>query len=374
MPIPAQQGVTLATDPARAVAELAEQIGGSDLDVVFMFCSSTYDLDSVAERLQATFRCPIVACSSSGQIGPAGFQRGGMTAMSLRGGCLKVVPHLIQPLADYQDQALRVSAAFRESLSDPGSGHTFGFLVIDGLSMMEERVASALYQALDNVPIIGGSAGDDLAFQKTQVYFDGRFRSDAAVFAACEARGPVVPFMLKHFSPGGKHLVITDSDPDNRVIREFNGEPAAQVYAETIGIRVEDLNPMAFSGHPLFLKIGEEHFVRSIAKVNPDLSLTLYCAIDTGRVVTIGKCNDPLAALDQAFGQLKESVPDPIAILACDCILRRLEFETLGLDREVGEYLARHRVFGFSTYGEQINGLHVNQTLTGIALGRETAR
>jgi len=133
------------------------------------------------------------------------------------------------------------------------------------------------------------------------------------------------------------------------------------------------LNPLAFSGHPLLLRIGEDHFIRSIAKMNPDLSLTLYCAIDTGRVVTIGKCNNPFAALDKAFDQLMESVPDPIAILACDCILRRLEFETLGLDREVGEYLARHRVFGFSTYGEQINGLHVNQTLTGIALGRAGA-
>jgi len=373
MPISARQGASLATDSARAVADLAEQIGGPDLDVVFMFCSPAYDLKSVAESLQATFPCPIIACSSSGQIGPAGFQRGGMTAMSLRGGCLKVVPHLIQPLSDYQDQALRVSAAFRESISDPGGGHAFGFLVIDGLSMMEERVASALYQALDNVPIIGGSAGDDLAFKQTQVYFDGQFRSDAAVFAACQARGPVVPFMLKHFSPGEIHLVITDSDPDNRVIREFNGEPAAQVYAEAIGLQVEDLNPLAFSGHPLLLRIGEDHFIRSIAKMNPDLSLTLYCAIDTGRVVTIGKCNNPFAALDKAFDQLMESVPDPIAILACDCILRRLEFETLGLDREVGEYLARHRVFGFSTYGEQINGLHVNQTLTGIALGRAGA-
>jgi hypothetical protein len=180
--------------------------------------------------------------------------------------------------------------------------------------------------------------------------------------------------MLKHFTPSGIHLVITDSDPDSRLIREFNGEPAAEVYAESIGMRVEDLSPLAFSGHPLLLRIGEDHFVRSIAKVNPDLSLTLYCAIDTGRVVTIGKCTDPFAALDTVFEQLMKSVPDPIAILVCDCILRRLEFETLGLDRAVGEYLARNRVFGFSTYGEQINGLHVNQTLTGIALGREEAR
>ncbi len=30
--------------------------------------------------------------------------------------------------------------------------------------------------------------------------------------------------------------------------------------------------------------------------------------------------------------------------------------------------LSRHRVFGFSTYGEQFNSVHVSQTLTGVAI------
>jgi hypothetical protein len=31
--------------------------------------------------------------------------------------------------------------------------------------------------------------------------------------------------------------------------------------------------------------------------------------------------------------------------------------------------MAQNRVFGFSTYGEQYNGLHLNQTFTGVAIG-----
>ena len=30
--------------------------------------------------------------------------------------------------------------------------------------------------------------------------------------------------------------------------------------------------------------------------------------------------------------------------------------------------LAKNRVVGFSTYGEQFNGMHVNQTMTGVAI------
>ena len=32
--------------------------------------------------------------------------------------------------------------------------------------------------------------------------------------------------------------------------------------------------------------------------------------------------------------------------------------------------LERGRCAGFSTYGEQFRGIHVNQTLTGVAIGR----
>jgi hypothetical protein len=354
---------------AAAVAELVAQIGAPDLDAVFLFCSPHYDLESAGRELERSFPCPVIGCTSSGQIGPRGFQRGGMTALGIGGGQLRVVPHLLHPLADYQEQTRKVAAAFRNAVPGPAA-HAFGFLVIDGLSMMEERVASALYQALDDVPIIGGSAGDDLRFEQTQVYFDGHFLPDAAVLAACRASGPIAPFMLKHFVPGEINLVITDADPGKRIIREFNGEPAAEAYAEAIGIPAAQLGPEVFSGHPLLLGVGGEHYVRSIARLNPDGSLTLYCAIEAGLVVTIGKSLDAVEALNRAFAGVLDRVPDPAAILACDCILRRLEFEHLGIDREVGDLLARQRVFGFSTYGEQINGLHVNQTLTGIALGR----
>lgn len=362
-------GMTFDPAPRGAVADLRRQVGGQDLEVLFFFCSPDYDLDEVGRELKRTFDCPVVGCSSSGQIGPSGFQRGGMSATGFRGGNLEVIPYLIHPLASHQDQILRIASAIRDAKPSDRS-HAFGFLVVDGLSMMEERVTSAVYQALDNVPIIGGSAGDDLRFTRTQVYFDGNFMSDAAVLASCRARGPVVPFILKHFIAGEENLVITDSDPDHRIIREFNGEPAADVYAEVLGVPVEDLSPKLFSRHPLLLPLGGDQYVRSIARVRPDRSLALYCAIETGLVIHVGRSVNPIAMLDRTLDEVRRKAGDPIAILACDCILRRLEFENLGCDGEVGDLFARNQVFGFSTYGEQFNGLHVNQTLTGIALGR----
>jgi hypothetical protein len=378
MAFSAHQATSFRNDPGAALDEITEQLDGPELDALFLFSSPACDPERLGPALRRGFSCPVVACSSAGQIGSQGFQRGGMTALGFRGGYLEMTPLLLEPLSDCLAQALRVAEEFRQALAAPGTGQPFGFLVIDGLSRMEERVASALYQAMDEVPIVGGSAGDDLSFTQTQVYFDGRFRSNAAVLAACRAHGPVTPFMLNHIVPGTTRLVITESDPERRIIFEFNGEPAALAYAQAVGVAPEQLGPSVFSRHPLLVRLGEDDYVRSIAKAEPDFSLSMYCAIDTGRVVTVGTSVDPLGALDRAIGTLAganaEGIAEPLAVLACDCILRRLEFEQTGLDQEIGARMARHRFFGFSTYGEQFNGLHVNQTLTGLALGQSVRR
>jgi hypothetical protein len=49
-------------------------------------------------------------------------------------------------------------------------------------------------------------------------------------------------------------------------------------------------------------------------------------------------------------------------------MLRKLEAGEVQKTREISQILRRHNVVGFSTYGEQIGGLHVNQTFTGVAI------
>jgi hypothetical protein len=60
----------------------------------------------------------------------------------------------------------------------------------------------------------------------------------------------------------------------------------------------------------------------------------------------------------------------PSDIFCCDCILRRIEAEQSQLIRPMSNILKRYNVIGFSTYGEQIGALHVNQTLSGVAFYR----
>jgi hypothetical protein len=84
-------------------------------------------------------------------------------------------------------------------------------------------------------------------------------------------------------------------------------------------------------------------------------------------VLTVAEAKPFAQHLEAALAGLDEGRP-PEAIIACDCILRRLAIEEVQGLREVSRILADHHVVGFSTYGEQFSAVHVNQTMTGVAI------
>jgi hypothetical protein len=110
--------------------------------------------------------------------------------------------------------------------------------------------------------------------------------------------------------------------------------------------------------------------VRSIQQVNDDLSLSFYCAVETGIVLTAMRPSELLPNLEQLFEDLGRRLGTPLLTIGCDCFLRRLEGESSGAVAALSQFMREHRVIGFNTYGEQCNGLHLNQTFTGVALGR----
>jgi len=118
----------------------------------------------------------------------------------------------------------------------------------------------------------------------------------------------------------------------------------------------------------LMLRIGDDYYVRSVSNIEPDGSLRFFCAIDAGIVLTIGQGASALEAFEQDLHKVRQNIGEPSVIIGCDCILRRLEMEEYKIDESIGQLMAGSNIVGFSTYGEQFNSVHVNQTFTGIAI------
>jgi hypothetical protein len=118
------------------------------------------------------------------------------------------------------------------------------------------------------------------------------------------------------------------------------------------------------------VRAGGAYHVRSIQSVNADGSLTFYCAIDNGIVLSIGEPVDRLAQLEHLFDGLEDGLGGIDHVIGFDCVLNRIDAERRQLQRSVSELYARRGVVGFNTYGEQFRAAHINQTLSGLAIGR----
>ena len=365
-----------ATDARAAVQEFRAQIWRPGLSLVAFFCSSDYDLEALADEMARAFPgVSVVGCTTAGEIGPDGYRQGSLTGAGFPGSHYGAVTGL---LASVQDFEFSQMPGFTQGLlrrleaGNPpaGADDLFGLMLIDGLSAREEPVAHALQASLRGIPLVGGSAGDDLRFDSTRVYHGGRFHQDAAVLALVRTAYPFQIFKTQHFIYQGERLVVTAADASRRIVHELNGLPAAEEYARLIGCSVADLTPQRFAASPVVVLIDGTDYVRSIQKANPDGSLTFYCAIDVGLILRVATGVNLLDDLDETLRGLQAKLGELQALFAFDCILRNLELEQKGLKPRVGEMLRRNHAVGFSTYGEQYGGVHVNQTLSGIAIGR----
>ncbi len=371
-----RRAASRAANPGRAVAELHEGLVQEHSSLAVFFASPEYDTEALAVALRERFQgIPLIGCTTAGEIGPAGYHTGGLTGFSMSSKDFMVQSSLIENLKDLemdQGKALALQAMTRlQTLGKrPDGSNTFGFLLVDGLSVREEALVSSLCKPLGDIQLFGGSAGDNLRFNETLIWADGGFHRNAAVFNLIQTDLPFEVFRTQHFVESDQKMVVTDADPLARVVKEINGEPAAREYARMVGVRVEELTPLVFSAHPVVLRVGGEAFVRSIAKVNDDGSLSLLCAIESGVVLTLARGVDMVAGLRDTFQKLKASLGPLQLTIGCDCILRSLECDTKEIRGQISTILEENSVIGFATYGEQINAMHVNQTLTGVGIGQ----
>jgi hypothetical protein len=350
-----------------------------DTELVLFFCSSAYDLEAVADEMQRQFPgTQVVGCTTAGEIGPAGYLDHSISGASFPAGIFTVVAGLIENLQQFetsrgyaftQAQMRRLESRTPDAMPES----SFALLLIDGLSIREEQVTRALQSALRDIPLVGGSAGDGLNFARTQVYFDGRFHSDAAVMLIVTTPLPFRTFKIQHFVPMEERLVVTQADAAHRIVQEINGLPADEEYARVVGVAPTDLQPTTFASSPVVVMIDGTNYVRSIQKANPDGSLTFYCAIEEGLVLRVARGVDLVAILAASFERIRGEIGPPELVISFDCILRRIEMLQSGTTERVDAVFTTHNATGLSTYGEQYRGVHVNQTLTGIAIGRQSA-
>ena len=80
----------------------------------------------------------------------------------------------------------------------------------DGMAFNEEAVAATLHWGLDDMPLLGGSAGDGLDFRATSLILNGETIASGTILMLFECLLPVQIFKTENFVPTSQKLVVTE--------------------------------------------------------------------------------------------------------------------------------------------------------------------
>jgi hypothetical protein len=350
------------TNPQDAVADIQAQLTDFDTRLLIFFASSSYSPDQIALGMEEAFPCAeTFGCSTSGEIVTGKMLTKSVVAMAFN---KKSVKKAKVEVMDLDKESKRAFNSFQRHFNKPMAKMSpkkyLGIILVDGLCCKEELIMDKMGD-LTNVTFIGGSAGDDLKFEKTYVYANGKSYTNAAVLAVLEPATEFSFIKTQSFCELPKKLVVTKANEFTREVFEFNGKPAAVAYAEALGVSVEEAKKR-FMHNPIGLVFEGEPFVRSPQQIKGD-GMVFYCSVKEGMELSLLESTDIIASTKQALDAAKAEMGGISGVVNFNCILRTLELGQKGLCEDYGKLFADVPTVGFSTYGEQYIG-HINQTAT----------
>lgn len=351
-----------------AVGDLRNQLEGTRPHLLMFYASSHYDPHQLSAAIQAAFPgAGTFGCTTAGEIVTGQMLSNSLVAMAFPQDAIP--EYAIQVVENLKDgpRIDHAFKAFEQKFGAPMRQLDFtkhlGFVLTDGLSGAEEKVNDVIGNLTD-VPFIGGSAGDDLKFQATYVFANGKAYSDASVLALVKPAKPFHFLKTQSFKTLDQSLVATKVVEQSREVLEFNEQPAAVAYAKAIQQPVEAASEY-FMRHPVGLMVGDEPFVRSPQQVKGE-TMVFYCNIKEGMELSVLESTDIVADTRRELEAKIQEIGGISALVNFHCILRTLELQSKGLMGAYGEVFAGVPTVGFSTYGESYLG-HINQTSTMVA-------
>lgn len=374
-------GISVVTQSGGTAEDFASAVGREALEratgFALLFHSiAVFDTNALATALAR--HAPGLAyagCTTAGEMTPEGITDGNAVAILLPRENFVAVSSMIENIRSSSMDAIAATVeGLRRDLAVKSTGRQglkrFAMCLIDGMSFAEEAVTAAIHWALDDIPLVGGSAGDDLKFDMPVLIHGGRVRTDAAIVLLFATDIPFHIFKTDSFIATDEKFVVTASDPDRRVVMELNGQQAALEYAAALGKQPEILTQLSFASSPVIVRVGGERYCRAIRAIGDDGFLAFACAIDDGVVLTLAESRGMVDSTRQTFLAIGERLGGIDIIVGFDCAYRRVDAANRQVIRAMSDLYRKYNVVGFGTYGEQYNSMHLNQTLVGIAFGR----
>lgn len=359
-------------DPAAAVCELRNKFSDFPVQTLIFFASYVFD-DSIAELMQRAFPGVLtIGCSSYAEMGESGISTGSLTAIAFSPDAFEVaeaaVAERITSSVDAVDRAFRrLEERIGKRMIDLDYHSHFGMTLFDGSSPNIEKVMERAGN-LSDIIFVGGYASDDFSMRGIRQYLNGETYRDSAVMSVFKPRGRFSLLKTQSAKPLGMTVMVTRADPADRVILELDGEPAANVYARSIGLDVEDLADDLFLIYPLGLMAEGEPFIRAGRRILDNGGLQLFCSVMEGQRLSLMRTEDIVLATGNALAEKRRELGEIRALVDFDCAHRALTLQSDRMEDNYAKLFDGIESAGFFTFGEAYIA-NINQTSVMVLFG-----
>jgi hypothetical protein len=354
-----------------AAKKAIEAAGVEKPDFVFTFATVGYDQVALVKAIrEATDGAPLCGCSGEGIIagGEADESNFAMGVMVINSDQLRFSHGIATGLGEDSAQAGR---AIAQTIQSQVSSDTRAlFLFPDGVTVNFDRLLAGLEGGLNldrPLPLVGGTAGDNWAFERTYQYCNNHVISDGVAWALLSGETQIAWAVSHGCVPVGVEYQVTRSQ--GNVIYEIDDKPVLEILKDYVtDEEIEDWAKivMTFSfglKAPGYMQDYDEYIIRSMVGGKDDAtgSVTIPTEMPEGTSIWLTRRDyEKLTkGVERAAEAIKAQLGEEPArlVLQFDCagrgkaILReqqRLQLLKM-LRQEIGLDVPW---LGFYTYGE----------------------
>ncbi len=230
----------------------------------------------------------------------------------------------------------------------------------------EELVLDTFEEALEGtgITVAGGSAGAATDSKQTLVALNGEIYKNTCAFVFIRnLKGKINFYRENIYKPTSYRLTATYADCEDRTVMEYDGEPAAMVLSRILNVPVEDLKN-ELSSHPMGRIVDGGINITEADEVFEDGSISYFATIYNHTKLMLLETDNIKRVWSETVQRVKNDIEKPSFTISINCLSRSKLFED---NSSFGEFVnvlkSNGKYIGLSGYGEQLNYIHLNQTM-----------
>lgn len=230
----------------------------------------------------------------------------------------------------------------------------------------EELVQDTFRSVLENrdIPVVGGTAGANSFTGTTEVSLNGTVYSEGCVFVFIKnMTGRIFIYKENIYRPLNRYITSTDVDCDERIVYEYDGRPAADVFAEFVNVPLRELKDK-IGLYPIGRVRGDDIYITCPDRIMPDGSITYFARIyNRTKMALLEKAN-----LEEVWENtakvVKSEIPNPSLVIGINCDKRAELFKRENRNADFCNEMEKNygNFVCMSGFGEQVKFEHFNLT------------